>query len=167
MKKPSLFQVTAIMLIVLCLGSIFTNLGALSYGGGLSPTSAKSIISIYILISIAISVCGLIAGAGLFSYRTWSRPLTILITAIFLFQSLPGIISIIISSGRLSILSVQSIFYAAFAIWCLYYFNQADVKARFTKKMSVTIAPKTNDKIATTDRIRTWRAFRYVRTEHE
>ena len=141
MKKPSLFQVTAIMLIVLCLGSIFTNLGALSYGGGLSPTSAKSIISIYILISIAISVFGMIAGAGLFFYKAWSRPVTIVISVIFLFQSLPGILSIIISSGRLSILSVQSIVYAAFAIWCLYYFNRADVKKMFIKTGAVMIAP--------------------------
>ena len=131
MKKPSLIHVTVIFMVCVCIYSISNWFGALSYGAGLSPTHAKSAVSNFILILIAISACGIIAGVGLFFYKAWSRPFAIVISAILLFQSLPGILSIIFSRGGFSILYIKSIIYAVFAIWCLYYLNRADVKERF------------------------------------
>jgi len=139
MKKPSLIQVTAIIMVGVCLYSIITNLGALSYGAKLSQTYAKSVVSIYILILIVISACGIIAGVGLYFYKAWSRPCTIVISAVLLFQSLPFILRIIIPGGHISIFDIRYIIYVVFAIWCLYYLNRSDVKEKFKKAIPETI----------------------------
>jgi|GEM_PF-6236820 len=132
MKKPSLIHVTAIIMIGVCLYSIINNLGALSYGAGLSRTYAKSAVSSFILILTIFSVCGIVAGLGLYFYKTWARWLTIGIAVIFLIKSFPGLLSVF-SGWRLVSYNIQNIVYAMFAIWCLYYLNRSDVEEKFGK----------------------------------
>jgi len=132
MKKPSMIHVTAIVLIGVCLYSIINNIGALSYGAGLSQTYAKSAISSFILILIVFSFCGIISGAGLYFYKAWSRWLAMFIAVIFIFQSLPSLL-MTFSGGRFNSHIIESTVYVLFAIWCLYYLNRSDVENKFRK----------------------------------
>ena len=132
MKKTSLIHLTAIIMIGVCLYSFINNLGALSYGAGLSRTYAKSAVSSFILILMIFSVFGIVAGLGLYFHKAWARWLTMGIAVIFFIQSFPGLLSTF-SGWRHIIYNIQNIVYAVFAIWCLYYLNRSDVEEKFGK----------------------------------
>ena len=131
MKKPSWIHITAIIMVGVCLYKIINQLGALLYAGGLSMTYAKSFVSNFILLSIGLYVCGIIAGIGLYCYKAWSRWLAMGIAAVFIFQSLPGLL--IAFAGRYPSMkiTIESVIYTLFAIWCLYYLNRSVVEEKF------------------------------------
>jgi hypothetical protein len=132
MKKPSLLHMTAIIMIGVCLYSIISNLGSLSYVTGLSRTYAKSAVSSFILNLTILSLCGIVAAVGLYFYKEWARWLTIGFAALFLIQSLPGVF-FVFWDWRNIINYVQYIVYAVFGIWCVYYLNRSVVEEEFRK----------------------------------
>jgi hypothetical protein len=131
-------HITAIIMMGICLNYIINALGALLYAGGLSMTYARSFVSNFILISIGFSVCGIIAGAGLYCYKAWSRWLAMGIAAIFIFHSLPGMLIAFFGRYPSMKITIESIIYALFGVWCLYYLNRSDIKEKFKNTKTET-----------------------------
>ncbi|MFH1078773.1 MAG: hypothetical protein V1766_00685 [Pseudomonadota bacterium] len=151
MKKQSWVHITAIIMVGVCLYSIINQLGALLYAGGLSMTYARSFVSNFILISIGLYVCGIFAGIGLYCYKAWSRWLAMGIAAIFIFRSLPGLLITFVGNHPSTKITIESVTFTLFAIWCLYYLNRSAVEEKF--KNTKADAESESDSIKTEDNI--------------
>lgn len=140
-KKLSLVQIAAIIIIIICLIDVMGLSLALSTGFQYSPTytkgseSSNRVADMFALITIALFACGIVAGAGLYFYKSWSRPIVIGIAILFLFQSLPGLLRIVHPEEPFGIKDIFLALFALFAAWVLYYFNRSNVKEKFIKDL--------------------------------
>ena len=148
MKKPSLIQITAILMVGAFLYSILDQLSSLSHLDRLS-SDAKSIVSFFIYVLMGLSVCGIIAGAGLYFYKPWSRFIALGIATIFLLYSLPGLLRIGVPAGRfIPPFDIRTTILPLFGLWCIYCLNRSDVKDKLKKQDQLAMASPSQEAIA-------------------
>jgi hypothetical protein len=133
MKKLSLINITAIMMIGIYLYSIASQLSYLTGDYRYAIILTPDFHTMYGLMIMILSACGFIAGTGLYFYRNWSRSLAVFISTFFLVQSLQGLMVLAFSDRHFIKTTVELVVYLLLAAWCLYYLNRPDVVKEFEK----------------------------------
>lgn len=135
MKKPSLINVTAIIMIGIYLYSIISQLSYLSENYDFIVSFPSHFDYSYTIMIITFSVCGIVAGIGLYFYKNWSQFLAIFTATFFLLLSCQSILVIAFTNENYakSKITTDMIIYLLFATWCLYYLSRTDVDEKLKK----------------------------------